>query len=300
MSEQFPSRRALLAATGSAGAALLAGCLGGATPGSPGSTTESTTTTHKNTTTPENTATTPEYIDYDFFLTDAVGWDGPGSTVDRRGEAEVRIAVGGEDRFGFSPVAVHVDPGTTIVWEWKSPGHNVHATNGEFKSQIKDSGTFEDTVTEQGVIPYFCQPHKSLGMKGALAVGNVPTTTTPARDGGDFGGWLANTKNYDGTVVDETDATSITITIGEGAGFDGNIGFSPPVVRVSPGTTITWEWTGGGVRHDVDAVFGGASFASPVKCEGSFTWTASESSSIVKYCCNLHSSHGERGVIVVE
>ncbi|MFC6964492.1 hypothetical protein ACFQJ8_23260 [Halocatena marina] len=32
MSEQFPSWRALLAATGSAGAALIAGCLGGATP----------------------------------------------------------------------------------------------------------------------------------------------------------------------------------------------------------------------------------------------------------------------------
>ncbi|MFC7156145.1 hypothetical protein ACFQPA_11885 [Halomarina halobia] len=60
-----------------------------------------------------------QYVDYDGWLLDANGRDGSGSTVDRRGEEAVTIEVGaGEDGLAFDPVAVHVDPGTRIVWEW--------------------------------------------------------------------------------------------------------------------------------------------------------------------------------------
>jgi halocyanin-like protein len=127
-------------------------------------------------------------IDYNGFLEDANGWRGPGSTVGELGNKEVHITVGdGEMGLTFDPVAVHVSPGTTIVWEWSGAGawHNVHAANGAFQSKVQDSGTFEYTVKNSGIIPYWCHPHKSLGEKGAIAVGQVPrkkstTPTTPA------------------------------------------------------------------------------------------------------------------------
>ncbi len=112
-------------------------------------------------------------IDYGGYLDDANGWSS-GSTADKTGQGEVTIAVGPGSSNNFDPVAVHVDPGTKIIWEWEGPGHNVQAEDGQFKSEIKSEGTFEYTADEEGVIPYFCQPHKGMGMLGALAVGEVP------------------------------------------------------------------------------------------------------------------------------
>lgn len=112
-------------------------------------------------------------IDYGGYLDDANGWGGDGSTADETGQDEVTIAVGPGGENAFDPVAVHVDPGTTIVWEWEGPGHNVVAEEGAFESEIKDDGTFEHTVEEEGVINYLCEPHEGMGMLGALAVGEV-------------------------------------------------------------------------------------------------------------------------------
>lgn len=113
-------------------------------------------------------------IDYGGWLEDAKGWGGDGSTVDKTGQKEVTIKVGvGSGGLAFDPVAVHVDPKTKIVWQWESSGHNVEAENGEFKSQIKNSGTYEYTPKKEGIIPYFCNPHRGQGMKGAIAVGSV-------------------------------------------------------------------------------------------------------------------------------
>ncbi len=112
-------------------------------------------------------------IDYGGYLDDANGWE-EGGTADETGSNEVTIAVGPNESNNFDPVAVHVDPGTKIVWEWEGPGHNVQAEDGQFESEIKSEGTFEYTAEEEGVIPYFCQPHKDMGMLGALAVGEVP------------------------------------------------------------------------------------------------------------------------------
>lgn len=128
-----------------------------------------------------------EPIDYGGYLEGVNGWGGAGSTVDKTGTKEVHIKVGvGPQQISFTPVAVHVSPGTTIIWKWYgSKVHNVHAKTGAFKSKIKGSGTFTYTVKKQGIVPYWCDPHKGLGMKGALAVGSVPhkapvTPATPA------------------------------------------------------------------------------------------------------------------------
>ncbi|MFC7190974.1 plastocyanin/azurin family copper-binding protein [Halocatena marina] len=118
-------------------------------------------------------------IDYGGYLDDAGGWS-EGSTADMTGNNQVTIKVGPGGENVYDPVAVHVDPGTKIIWQWEGPGHNVQAEDGQFESEIKGSGTFEYTAEEEGVIPYFCQPHKSVGMKGAIAVGNVPRKSPAA------------------------------------------------------------------------------------------------------------------------
>ncbi|WP_254545714.1 halocyanin domain-containing protein [Halomarina pelagica] len=116
-------------------------------------------------------------IDYGGWLDGANGWS-EGGTVDARGKKKVTIKVGAGDGYAFDPVAVHVDKGATIVWEWTGQGgaHNVHAPeSGAFKSDIQSSGTFKWKATGGPVVPYQCDPHAGQGMKGALAIGdNVP------------------------------------------------------------------------------------------------------------------------------
>ncbi|WP_425604203.1 hypothetical protein [Halobellus salinisoli] len=50
-------------------------------------------------------------------------------------------------------------------------------------------------------------------------------------------------------------------------GNSGGFAFGPAAVRVDPGTTVVWEWTGG-VEHSVAAV--DESYASPEQGRG--TW----------------------------
>jgi halocyanin-like protein len=127
--------------------------------------------------------------EYGGWLSDTSNYDG--TTVDATGQSEVTISVGAEGNngdFAFDPPAIHVDPGTTVVWEWTGNGgrHNVVAESGaDFESELTDEQghTFEQTFEEDALVKYFCRPHESLGMKGVVVVGTPPTpeaTPTPA------------------------------------------------------------------------------------------------------------------------
>nr|WP_264475540.1 halocyanin domain-containing protein [Halorubellus salinus] len=99
-------------------------------------------------------------------------YDGP---VDRTGEDEVAVTVGAEsDGLAFDPLAVAVDVGTTVVWEWTGRGgrHNVVDRDGAFASEYHDDegATFEYTFDETGTFAYYCDPHRALGMKGGVRV----------------------------------------------------------------------------------------------------------------------------------
>jgi halocyanin-like protein len=109
--------------------------------------------------------------------------------------------------------------------------------------------------------------------------------------------WLSDVDSYDG-VVDETGSGSVTVQVGaEGNG--GNFAFAPTAVRVSTGTTVTWEWTGQGAQHNVAAE--GGSFESDMSAEEGFTFehTFSESGTY-RYVCTPHRSLGMKGAVVVE
>jgi halocyanin-like protein len=143
--------------------------------------------------TPTSTATgTPmasSDIDYGGWFDDTDNFDG---TVDMRGESSVTVAVGAEGNggaFAFDPAAVHVDPGTTVTWEWTGEGgeHNVAPEDGDFGSgEPASSGSHEHTFETEGIHLYRCEPHDSLGMRGAVVAGD-PSGGASAENAYDFG-----------------------------------------------------------------------------------------------------------------
>jgi|AntRauMinimDraft_4_1070384.scaffolds.fasta_scaffold00015_35 halocyanin-like protein len=112
---------------------------------------------------------------YDGWLDGTSNFDG---TYDYTGQDQVTIWVGTPGNGGdlaFGPAAVRVDPGTEVVWEWTGKGgtHNVADNAGNFQSDMYNQGgeTYSRTFESEGTYKYFCVPHESMGMKGAVVVG---------------------------------------------------------------------------------------------------------------------------------
>ncbi|RYJ14252.1 halocyanin domain-containing protein [Halogeometricum borinquense] len=234
--------------------------------------------------------------------------------VDRTGQSEVTITVGASGNggnFGFGPAAVRVDPGTTVVWKWNGKGssHNVVAEDGSFKSEmVGTSGhTFSHTFEEAGVWKYACTPHKPMGMKGAVVVGDAAvggessaTQSTAEKSGGEkpaaLKSWFSNTSNYDG-VVDRTGNDEVTVEVGA-KGNGASFAFGPAAIRVDPGTTVVWEWNGRGGAHNVVAEDG--SFKSEMVNKSGHSFShAFEEAGTYKYACTPHKSMGMKGVVLV-
>jgi len=277
---------------------------------------------------------------YDGYLSDVDNFDG--TTEDLTGQDEVTISVGAEGNgggFAFDPPAVQVDPGTTVVWEWTGAGgqHNVVDEDGAFESDLteEEGFTFEYTAEEERVFKYFCQPHKGLGMKGVVAVGDTAEEGAGGGDGGggdgdggdgggggggngdgggggdgggdggdgggggqpDFGGYLGDTDNFGGSVQDARGQDEVTVEVGtEGNG--GNLAFDPPAVHVDNGATVVWEWTGEGGSHNVVSEDG--AFESDLVGDEGFTFEHTfEEDGIFNYFCQPHKSVGMKGSVVV-
>lgn len=115
------------------------------------------------------TVTSPETVSS--YLSETSNFDG--SMLDLIDRDEVEVAVGAEGNTGnnaYSPVAIQVETGTTVVWKWIRGSHNVVDSNGAFRSDIGTDLTFEQTFTKTGTVTYYCSPHKRYGMKGAVVV----------------------------------------------------------------------------------------------------------------------------------
>ena len=120
-----------------------------------------------------STASAQEEFDYGGWFEDIPNFEG---TADRTGEDEVTVTVGVGGDLAFDPPAVHVDPGTTVVFEWDQGFHNIaEKESGErYASETADEPgtTYPVTFESDGVSTYVCEPHRAQGMKGAVAVGS--------------------------------------------------------------------------------------------------------------------------------
>jgi halocyanin-like protein len=123
--------------------------------------------------------------DFGEWFEDVDNYDG---IQDQTGNDQVTVTVGSEangGNFGFDPAAIRVDPETDVVWEWRAGSHNVVHQEGDFESEIteEEGFTFTQTFDEEGVYLYYCSPHRSLGMKGAVVVGDVEVDEETGGDG---------------------------------------------------------------------------------------------------------------------
>lgn len=76
--------------------------------------------------------------------------------------------------FEFSQPQLHIEVGTTVRWtNATSTFHTVtpdgHTTWDEWQT-ASGGETFEVTFNEAGVHPYYCAPHRGLGMAGTIIV----------------------------------------------------------------------------------------------------------------------------------
>lgn len=129
-----------------------------------------------------------------------------GGSRDARGEDSVTVLVGAEGNggpFAFSPAGLWIDPGTTVQFRWTGDGgaHNVVAEEGpaalDSGEPVDDQGVlYEFTFEENGITDYYCDPHLSVGMKGAVAVGDdVPTVTAETGGGEEAPGFFEQGQN---------------------------------------------------------------------------------------------------------
>jgi len=106
--------------------------------------------------------------------------------------------------------------------------------------------------------------------------------------------WLGAARGVE-TIEDRTGESEVVVDVGAGTGLS----YAPAAVRVDPGTTIRWRWTGNGGLHDV--AFMDTDVSTPLRGEQgeTFTYTFAEPGEY-RYECTPHAAVGMRGVVIVE
>ena len=115
----------------------------------------------------------------DEWLTDTGNYDGRVTSMTGKTSATVKVgAEGNSGANAFAPAAIEISPKTTVTWEWVNGYHNVVDENGQFSSgEPEQNATFEHTFETPGTVLYYCEPHRSMGMKGAVVVAGGDSET---------------------------------------------------------------------------------------------------------------------------
>mgnify|MGYP000011035477 CR=1 FL=1 len=144
------------------------------------------------------------------------------------------------------------------------------------------------------------------GAAGAAATLSATGAAAAQEDGGgggetvpDYGGFLDQVGNFDGSTVDATGQDTVTVEVGVQAN-GGAYGFGPPAVHVDNGATVQWEWTGEGGGHNVvsdgDGPLDSGSTTSSAGVNYEHTF---EEDGIYPYVCVPHEGLGMKGAVVV-
>lgn len=127
----------------------------------------------------------------------------------------------------------------------------------------------------------------------ALSVAVPAAGCLESTNEGPYGGYLADANGFDG-AADHTGQDTVAVTVGAGQG----LAFAPAAVRVSVGTTVRWEWTGRGGRHNVASEDGTLSSDYYVT-EGKTYEHTFEETGVVQYYCSPHRGAGMLGVVEI-
>jgi halocyanin-like protein len=135
---------------------------------------------------------------------------------------------------------------------------------------------------------------------------DTPTATptdTPT-DVDDVDAWLADANGYHGDVQGRFgDQTQVRVATRPTEEFERDsdfaLAFNPPGIRVTPGTTVVWEWTEHPGEHNVVALDGTFDSGEASDVAGlSFEYTFEEEG-VVPYVCEPHRDDGMIGAVVV-
>jgi halocyanin-like protein len=147
-----------------------------------------------------------------------------------------------------------------------------------------------ESATENGETP------PSTAEAAATDAASTTASAVERELGEDTYEWLSAGTAFDG-IVDRTGSDTATVSVG-----DDNIerSLDPAILKVSPGTTVVWEWTGEGGGHNVVAMDGTFNYgATTLGDTTEFEHTFSEPG-VYRYYCEPHESLGGRGVVVVD
>jgi plastocyanin len=103
-----------------------------------------------------------------------------GGQDEEDGSADATVEVGPNDEFAFEPGTdepLRVEAGATVEFVWRSGPHNVVVDSQPdgadwqgHESTEAEGFSVAFTFETPGRYEYFCEPHRSLGMVGALVV----------------------------------------------------------------------------------------------------------------------------------
>jgi len=155
----------------------------------------------------------------------------------------------------------------------------------------------------------------AVGVAVALAgcaSGGDGGPTLPGSDYPAVDEWLTETTvggsddTYDGRIADQRGQDGIDVAVGS-EGNGAFFAFDPSAVAVSPGTTMTWRWTGDGGAHNVEAEpdeqigesdYEFSSGEAVDSDEATFEQTL-DTEGVALYHCEPHLSSGMKGAVVV-
>jgi halocyanin-like protein len=285
-----PTRRAVVRSTGVLGTAVIAGC------------SSIVSEPSSNDAVTNSAGGEDDVASLESWLEDANGFDGDFVTLGTRDPVQIQVGYRAPNNPDADPLfrqpAVKIPTGTTVRWKWanaESP-YNVVARDGAFDSGdpvVEENHVFEHTFQSTGSFAYYSEPNREDGMKGGIKVVEPPSTGYPEIDD-----WLAGVEGFDGTVTDLTGQSTATISVGTSAGA-GNQGFEPLVAKVSPETTVQWEWSGKGGDHSIE--FESIDIDSPTTTEAGVQLEHTfEHSGTYRYACLPHRSLGAKAALVVE
>lgn len=82
--------------------------------------------------------------------------------------------------FEFAPASFEISVGDTVLWEWGDAGHNIAYDEGEVPDGTDWEGDDADlygaghthwhTFRTAGTYDYYCQPHRTTGMRASFTV----------------------------------------------------------------------------------------------------------------------------------
>ncbi|WP_435075696.1 halocyanin domain-containing protein [Halorubrum sp. HHNYT27] len=132
------------------------------------------------------------------------------------------------------------------------------------------------------------------------AAGAVAATGLAAGSGtvaAQYGGWLDDVDNYDGTY-DYTGQDEVTVQVGAVDGLK----FAPAAILVDPGTTVVWEWTGEGGAHNVvadDETFNSGDPVAEAGATFEYSFDNAAEGDTFNYLCVPHEAVGMKGAVAI-